>query len=90
MNTQTMISVKMNSALKQSAQKTAAEFGLPLGTIINSFLRQMVREKAFALTLSTAPSAFLRKIIASSEEELSSIKKSRAKSLKTMFAALDR
>ena len=80
-----MISVKMKTSLKEAAQETAAEFGLPLSTIITAFLRQLVRQKELSLTLSEAPSAYLRAVIAESE----SGKEKSAKSLEEMFEKLD-
>lgn len=89
MNTQTMISVKMDKSLKAAAQKTAAEFGLPLGTMINSLLKQVVREKKLTLEVSERPSAYLRKVIAESERELAMSPKRKGVSLKKMFEMLD-
>lgn len=89
MNTQTMISVKMDKSLKVAAQKTAAEFGLPLGTMINAMLRNVVREKELNLSISERPSAYLRKAIAESERELALNPKPKGVSLKKMFEILN-
>lgn len=43
MNT-TML-IKTNKALKQRAQKLAKEMGLPLGTLINNYLRNFIIER---------------------------------------------
>ena len=43
MNT-TML-IKTNKALKQKAQKLAKEMGLPLGTLVNNYLRDFVVER---------------------------------------------
>lgn len=89
MNSQTMISVKMDKSLKVAAQRTAAEFGLPLGTMINAMLRKVVREKELNLSISEKPSAYLRRAIAESERELALHPKVKGVSLKKMFEMLN-
>lgn len=41
-NTKTLLTVKIDKTLKANAQKTAEKFGIPLGTLVNSMLKQMV------------------------------------------------
>ena len=84
-----MISVKMDKSLKAAAQKTASALGLPLGTLINACLRQIVRDKEITLSLSETPSTYLREVLARSDEEYRSGKAAHADSLEEMFAALD-
>jgi len=55
----TLLTVKTDKNLKQAAQKTAEGIGVPLGTIVNSFLKQFVRTKELNLSLSYRPSASL-------------------------------
>lgn len=40
-----MINIKADKAVKQKAQKLARELGLPLSTIINSLLKQLIRNQ---------------------------------------------
>jgi len=40
-----VINIKSDVALKRDASAVAAGLGLPLGTIINNYLRQLVRER---------------------------------------------
>lgn len=42
----TMINIRADRDVKIAAQKTAAELGIPLSTIINAYLRQFNRTKA--------------------------------------------
>ncbi len=49
-NTKTLLTVKIDKNLKQAAQKTAEQIGLPLGTLVNALLRQFVRNKGVSLT----------------------------------------
>ena len=37
--------IKTNKALKQKAQKLAKEMGLPLGTLVNNYLRDFIIER---------------------------------------------
>lgn len=65
-----MISVKTDRILKNEAQKTASELGMPLGTVINAFLRQFVRDREITVSVAHKPSASLRKAIAEAERDL--------------------
>lgn len=56
----TVMSLKIEKKLKELAQKTAAEFGLPLGTMINALLKEIVRTRTFTLSLEEKPSAWLK------------------------------
>lgn len=37
--------IKMNKVLKQRAQKLAKEMGLPLGTLVNNYLRNFIVDR---------------------------------------------
>ncbi|MBI2631296.1 hypothetical protein HYW73_03770 [Candidatus Nomurabacteria bacterium] len=41
----TTMLIKTNKALKQKAQKLAKEMGLPLGTLVNNYLRDFIVER---------------------------------------------
>ena len=45
MYTSTTILIKTDKVLKQRAQKLAKEMGLPLGTLVNNYLRDFVIER---------------------------------------------
>lgn len=47
----TILNIKTNKELKAQAQSVAEEFGIPLTTVINSFLKQMVRTRKIVLDL---------------------------------------
>ena len=53
--TKTSMNIRMDSKIKQQAQKLFAEFGLDMTTAVNMFLRQAVRERRipFELRLNT-------------------------------------
>jgi antitoxin component of RelBE/YafQ-DinJ toxin-antitoxin module len=65
----TLLTVKTDLSLKKAAQKTAKKIGLPLGTIINGFLRRFIQTKEAYFAESYKPSARLRHSIAEGEKE---------------------
>jgi len=48
----TIINIKADKDVKKQAQKVAERLGVPLSTVVNSFLKQFIRTEE--LTLSTA------------------------------------
>ena len=65
----TVMSLKIEKKLKESAQKTAAEFGLPLGTMINALLREIVRTRTFTVSLEERPSVWLKNEITEAKKD---------------------
>ena len=65
----TVLTVKTDKSLKLQAQKTAEEFGIPLGTILNAFLRQFVRNKEISLDISYQPTKYLIDILKEAESD---------------------
>jgi antitoxin component of RelBE/YafQ-DinJ toxin-antitoxin module len=65
----TVITIKTDRLVKTQAQKLAATLGLSLSDVINSSLRQFVRDEA--LNLSTAPrmTPYLESIIEGAEAD---------------------
>lgn len=55
-NTKTLLTVKIDKTLKASAQKTAEKFGIPLGTLVNSMLKQMVLKQEVSFSLQPSKS----------------------------------
>ena len=41
----TVINIKADKRIKEDAQELAKELGIPLGTIINAYLRQFIRTR---------------------------------------------
>lgn len=48
-----LLTVKVDSEVKDEAQKVAGELGIPLGSIINGYLRDFVRVKSVSFSCST-------------------------------------
>ena len=59
----TILNIKTDKELKEKAQQTARELGLPLGTIINSYLRELTREKRVVFSVPPEPNQKLRIIL---------------------------
>lgn len=66
----TVMSVKTEKEIKEKAQKLAKKMGFPLGTLINAFLRQFIRDKA--VNFSMEPTIPISKAL---EKELARIEK---------------
>ena len=59
----TVLNVKIDRNLKEGAQDVAREIGLPLGTIINAYLRDFVREKRVIFSVPPAPNRKLQALL---------------------------
>jgi antitoxin component of RelBE/YafQ-DinJ toxin-antitoxin module len=55
----TTMLIKTNKALKQRAQKLAKEMGLPLGTLVNNYLRSFIidRQAVFSASIPNKKTA---------------------------------
>ncbi len=62
-NTKTLLTVKIDKKLKLAAQKTAEYIGIPLGTFINSSLKDFVRTKEVRLGGETPNAETIKAII---------------------------
>jgi addiction module RelB/DinJ family antitoxin len=65
----TLLTIKTDKAMKLMAQAVAEEIGVPLSTVINSFLKQFVRDREVTFSASYKPSKYLRAVIEESEKE---------------------
>jgi len=68
-NTKTLITVKTDKSLKKAVDKITEEIGIPLGTLINSFLRQLVRDQRVDFSIEYRPTEYLKRQIAQVEKE---------------------
>lgn len=69
MNTKTLITVKTDKNLKKAAQEVAEEIGISLGTLINAFLKQFVRNKEVDFSVTYKPTEYARREIAESMKD---------------------
>ena len=71
-NSKTLLTVKTDKQLKRAAQAVAGELGVPLDTLVNAYLKHMVRTKEVTLSVAYRPTRALELSIASAEAELAS------------------
>ena len=48
---ETILNIKTKKDLKEKAQNLASELGVPLTTVVNSYLRQFIRERKLVLEM---------------------------------------
>lgn len=73
----TVISVRIDTKLKKSAQEVAESAGLKLGTLINAYLRQVVATRRIELFAPEQMTPELEGLIAEVEAEIQSGKVSK-------------
>jgi addiction module RelB/DinJ family antitoxin len=88
MNTKTLLTIKIDKSLKLAAQKTAEEIGIPLGTLVNSMLRQMVRDKQVDFSVGYQPSKSTIQALKRAEKEFASGQYEVAHSVKELMDQL--
>ncbi|OGG24131.1 hypothetical protein A3A79_02985 [Candidatus Gottesmanbacteria bacterium RIFCSPLOWO2_01_FULL_43_11b] len=72
MNT-AVVNIKVDPKLKKQAQKTASALGFSLSSLINGFLRQLVRDRSIGFSdvrLELTP--YAKRMLQESEEEIRS------------------
>lgn len=66
----TVLNVKVDKELKDEARKVAAELGVPLSVLVNSYLRQVVRDQEAVFSLKERKATpYLEKLIKEAEAE---------------------
>lgn len=70
MNT-AVVNVKVNPLVKRRAQKVAEELGLSLSSLVNAFLRQLVKTKTVTFSaVSEDPTDYLLQALKESKEDI--------------------
>lgn len=59
----TVLNIKTDKRVKEEAQKAAKELGLPLGTIVNVWLRELAREKRVLFSVPPTPNRRLQTLL---------------------------
>jgi DNA-damage-inducible protein J len=67
--TATILNIKTDKKLKAEAKKVADDMGLTLTTVVNSMLKQFVREKEITFSTREYPSPMLREALKEAEAE---------------------
>ncbi len=87
-HTKTLLTVKTDKSLKQAAQAVAGELGVPLGTLVNAYLKHIVRTKEVTLSVSYRPTRALVEAIAAAEAELAGGALAKPKNIAALVQAL--
>jgi len=88
---QTTIMFKTDKKLKEAAQKTARNMGIPFSAVMNQYMRDFVEKKN--VTFSTEqynPTPYLRRILDQGEKDLAAGKVKTYSSLDELRAALEK
>lgn len=78
----TVLNVKVDKEVKQRAQRTAAELGLPLSIVVNAHLKQFAHERQITFSVPEKMSKKLERSIAEAERDLK-----RGKNISQVFAS---
>ena len=65
-----VINIKSDVVLKKQASEVASRLGLPLGTILNNYLRQLVREKRVVFEEGLTPNKKTAKRLMAIERDI--------------------
>jgi len=66
----TVLNIKVNKDLRESAREVARDLGLPLGTIINSYLRRLVDERRVEFVSHPMPNKETQKLLAEIDKDI--------------------
>ena len=66
----TILNIKTDPQTKQQIQEFAAELGVPVSTIMNAQIKQMLRDRKIVLSTELEPTPYLVKIMEQVEEDL--------------------
>lgn len=66
----TMINIKADKEVKESAQRVAAELGLPLSSIMNAFLKEFIRNKEVSFSAVPRMTPYLEGLLGNIEEDI--------------------
>jgi len=58
-----IINIRIDKRIKQEVQAVAHGLGLPLGTIINNYLNELIREKQVLFSIPPVPNDKLQKLL---------------------------
>ena len=66
-----VINIKTDPKLKKELQGVAKELGLPVGTIINAYLRELVRERRVVFSVPPALNRRTERLLESIDKDIS-------------------
>lgn len=89
MNT-TSLHIKIESSVKEQAQKTANELGLSLSATVKALLKQFIRTKQLSVGIQEVPNQYLVNSLKRSDEDIKAGRVISFKSRRDVLAYLDR
>lgn len=66
----TTITIRTNAKLKKDAKAIAQELGFSLSSVLNAYLKKLVKTKTVNFSLEEKPSPYLIKLIKEAEKDL--------------------
>lgn len=78
----TVINIKTDKDLKLEAQEVAKDLGLPLGTLINAYLRDLVHERRVVFTTHPMPNNKTKRIL---DRALNDVREGNVKEFSPVF-----
>lgn len=70
MSNTTVINIKTDKELKEQVKEVARELGLPLGTIINAYLRELARERRVVFSVPPSVNKRTKKLLEAIESDI--------------------
>ncbi len=69
MNT-AIINIRTKVKVKQEAQKVAGDLGFSLSSLLNAYLKDLIKSKTVHFSLEEKPNAYLRKVLKESDRDI--------------------
>jgi addiction module RelB/DinJ family antitoxin len=66
----TMINIKADKEVKESAQKVAKDLGLPLSSVINAFLKEFIRNRHISFSAIPRMTPYLESVLGKVEKDI--------------------
>jgi len=66
----TVINIKADKEVKESAQKVAQELGMPLSVVINAFLKDFIRNRSVAFSAIPRMTPVLESLLGKVEKDI--------------------
>lgn len=67
----TLLNIRTDKEVKAGVQKIAKQLGMPLSTIINAYLKQLLREKRVYFTIPLIPNKKTARLLKKAREDYS-------------------
>lgn len=87
---QTTVIFKTDKKLKEAAQKTAKNMGIPFSAVMNEYMRDFVEKKTITFSEKTLkPTPYLKRLLIQGEKDLAEGKVAHFNSVEELLADLN-